>query len=98
MHHYNRWILQLRLKCIWAGYLTDTTALPLDSSILTVLVNLIREERVKDLVDQFGGGGFSGTLAVLLDLGGMTYGLSSGRSPEDQNTISDASHTTDRCD
>lgn len=71
-------------RCILAPYLTDTTALPLDSSLFTVLVNLIREECVKDLVDQFGGGGFSGTLEVLLNLCGMTYGLSSGRSPENQ--------------
>lgn len=78
---------------ILAAYLTDATALSLDSSLLTVLVDLIREERVKDLVNQFGGGGSSGTLDLLLNLCGMTYGLSPGSSPEDQNTNRDASHS-----
>lgn len=68
---------------LWTTYLTDTTPVSLHTtSILIVLVNLIREKRVKDLVDQFSGGGFSRPLAVLLNLGGMTNGLSSGCSPE----------------
>lgn len=54
----------------------------LHSPILIVLVNLIGEKGVKDKVDQFSGGGFSRTLVVLLNLGGMTNGLSSGCSPE----------------
>lgn len=52
------------------------------TSILIVLINLIREKGVKDLVDQFSCGGLSRPLAVLLNLGGMTNGLPSGCSPE----------------
>ncbi len=69
----------------WTTYLTDTTTLSLHTtSILIVLVNLIGEKGVKDLIDQFSGGGFSWALVVLFNLGGMTDGLSSGCSPEEQ--------------
>lgn len=63
-------------------HLADATSLPLHAAaLLVVLVDLVRKEGVKDLVDQLGGGGFGGALAVLLDLGGMANGLPPGRSP-----------------
>lgn len=64
------------------SYLTDTTALAFDSAILLILINLVREESIKDLVDQLGGSRSSGpSFAVLLNLGGMADGLSSSSSP-----------------
>ena len=63
-------------------HLTDATALTFDAAPLyVILVDLIREEGVEDLVHQLGGGGFGGPFAVLLDLGGVSNGLSSGSSP-----------------
>lgn len=81
-----------------ATHLADATALPLyAAALLVVLVNLVREEGVKDLVDQLGGGGFGGALAVLLNLGGVTDGLPSGGSPGKEEkqrvSVSTLSHT-----
>lgn len=65
-----------------ATHLTDATALPLGRrALLVVLLDLIREEGIKDLVHQLGGGGFRRPLAVLLDLCRVANGLSSGGSP-----------------
>lgn len=50
-------------------HLTDATAAALEGILLFVLVillNLLREEGVKDLVDQLGGGGFCGPFVLLL--------------------------------
>lgn len=66
-------------------HLTDTTALSFGrTTLFIILLYLIREEGIKDLVDQRGSGRFSWSL-VLLDLCWVTNGLSSGSSPV--NTI-----------
>lgn len=62
-------------------HLTDSTALSFNATLFVILFYLIREEGVKDLVDQLGSGGFSGSLAVLLYLCWVTNGLSSSSSP-----------------
>lgn len=63
------------------AHLADAAALPFGGALLVVLLELLREEGVENQVDQLRGGGFGGTLAVLLDLGGVTDGLPSGSSP-----------------
>ena len=55
--------------------------MPLDAAVLVDLIDLVGEEGVEDGVDQLGGGGLGGSLAVLLDLGGVAYGLSPGGPP-----------------
>lgn len=62
-------------------HLTDTTALPFQRALFVILLYLIREEGIKDLVDQLCGGCFSWSLIVLFYLGWVTNSLSSGCPP-----------------
>lgn len=57
------------------------------STFFIILLYLIREESIKDLVDQLGGGRFSWPLAVLLDLRRVANGLPSGSSPVKKNKV-----------
>lgn len=64
------------------GHLADATAPAFEGILLVfsvILFDLLCEERVEDLVDQLGGGGFRGASVLLL--GGMTDGLTSFGAP-----------------
>ena len=73
--------LQSSRVSLWANYLTDTTALSFGSIFFIILLYLVREEGIKDPVDQLGGSRLGRPLAVLLYLCWVTNGLSSGSSP-----------------
>lgn len=69
-------------------HLTHTTAMSFDpSAFFIILLYLIREEGIKDLVNQLGGSRFSWPLAVLLDLCWVTNGLPSGSSPVKKSKV-----------
>lgn len=71
-----------------ATHLTDATALPFDPrALFIILFYLIREEGIKDLVHQLGGGRLRRSLAVLLYLRWVTNGLSSGCSPVNRTKL-----------
>lgn len=64
------------------GHLADTAAPAFEGILLifsVILFDLLCEERVEDLVDQLGGGGFRGASVLLL--GGMTDGLTPLSAP-----------------
>lgn len=70
------------------AHLTDATAMSFHPHYLfIVLFYLVREERIKDLTHQFGGGGLRWTLTVLFYLSWVTNGLSSGSSPVNERMV-----------
>lgn len=70
------------------SHLTNATAVSFHPhNLFVILLYLVREERVKDLTHQFGGGGLGGTLTVLFYLSWVTNGLSSGSSPVGERTV-----------
>lgn len=56
--------------------------------LFIVLLYLVREERIKDLANQFGCGRLGGTFTVLFYLCWVTNGLSSGSSPVKERWLS----------
>lgn len=61
--------------------LTDTTALSFHGAFFIILLYLIREECIKDLVDQLCSGCFSWSLTIFFYLCWVTNSLSSGSPP-----------------
>lgn len=82
MHKNNRgWHQHQILYRYYPTCLTDTTALSFHGTFFIILLYLIREECIKDLVDQLCSGCFSWSLTIFFYLCWVTNSLSSGSPP-----------------